>query len=233
MKYDISKLLLDLKYNFKDINILNTALTHSSYVNEHNLKDGISNERLEFLGDAVLDLIIGEYFFLKYGDTSEGTLSKYRALVVDEESLYEVGLKLSIGDYMKFGRGEKKLGGKNKKSILADCLEAIIGAIFLDSGYEDTKRVVLDIFNSKLLEVGRQKLIKDYKSKLQEIFQKNNNYSIEYILYDEKGPDNGKTFYSKVLVDGEVLGRGKGSTKKTSEQMAAKDALIVLGEVNV
>lgn len=233
MKYDISKLLLNLKYNFKDISILNTALTHSSYVNEHNLKDGISNERLEFLGDAVLDLIIGEYFFLKYRDTSEGNLSKYRALVVDEDSLYEVGQKLSIGNYMKFGRGEEKLGGRNKKSILADCLEAIIGAIFLDSGYEDTKRVVLDIFNSKLLEVGRQKVIKDYKSKLQEIFQKNNNYSIEYILYDEKGPDNGKTFYSKVLVDGEVLGRGKGSTKKTSEQMAAKDALIVLGEVNV
>ncbi|RVU55299.1 ribonuclease III [Anaerosphaera multitolerans] len=230
---DILRLSGNLKYEFNDINILKTALTHSSYVNEHNNKNGISNERLEFLGDAVLDLIVGEYFFYNLKNTSEGKLSKLRSSVVNEETLFEIGVKFSIGDYMRFGKGELKFGGKKRKSIIADCLEAIIGAVFIDGGYEATKKVVLNIFKEKLIEAKEFKLNGDYKSRLQEILQKTNGVTLNYNLYNETGPDNDKVFYSEVRVNGEILGRGSGSTKKLSEQMAAKEALVKLGEEDV
>lgn len=233
MNKEVIKLLEKLDYKFTNKKYLDVALTHSSFLNEHNLDKYLSNERLEFLGDAVLDLIIGEYFFLHDKTLKEGKLSKLRSEVVNEHSLSITANKLNLGKCIKFGKGELNSGGAKRESILADALEALIGAIYLDSDLETTKEIVLKIFIDILNSVENKKHFTDYKSRLQEKFQQQGYDSIEYRLEKEEGPDNNKVFYSNAIINNKIVGKGKGTTKKKSEQLAAKNALLNLGEKDV
>ena len=212
-----------LNYKFKDIKLLKKALTHSSYVNENNMKSYESNERLEYLGDAVLGLIIGEYFYINYPKYLEGSLSKMRADSVNEKVLFFISKNLNLGDSIRFGKGEIKNGGRMRESTSADALEALIGAIYLDSNFNEAKRIVSYLFQ-EFLEKDRYKLFNiDFKTKLQEKVQKSGK-KLEYKLVREEGPDNNKTFYTELFLDEVLVGKGKGKTKKESQQEAAKEA---------
>lgn len=185
---------------------------------------------MEFLGDAVLGLVVGEYYYNRYPNEKEGELSKLRSASVNEHALALIAKQISLGELIYFGKGEIKNKGKERESILADAFEALIGAIFMDSNLDIVRGVLCklfdDIFNDKC------SLDRDFKTKLQEVVQKNAS-CIEYDLMAEIGPDNDKTFYSRVLISGNEYGRGMGKTKKKSEQFAAMKALIKLGEINV
>lgn len=229
---DLEEFSRRLGYKFFDQNLLIIALTHSSYLNENRSRKVLSNERLEFLGDAVLDLVIGEFFYHKFKEYKEGDLSKLRAQVVNENSLYGIAKKLSLGNYMKFGKGELKNRGKLKSSILSDCLEAIIGAIYVDSDISNAKKVILNLFQDDLNKLESKKDIIDYKSMLQEYIQRHKNWNVKYIIYDEKGPDNNKVFYSKIILNGNIFSYGEGTSKKKSQQNAAYKALKKFGELD-
>lgn len=220
-----------LTYNFQDEEILKTALTHSSYVNENKLKAIDSNERLEFLGDAILGLVVSEHLFHKYPLYPEGKLTKLRAKIVCEQSLAYVAKRFKIGEYLLLGKGEEATGGRNRDSILADTMEAIIGAVYLDSDYEKVKEVLIEKFTRDIEKAASEGILfMDYKTELQEKIQKNGNSKIEYIVSREEGPDHGKIFYINVYVDDDKSGGGKGKNKKEAEQHAAKDALGRLRE---
>lgn len=230
---DVTGLLKKLNYEFKDENLLEVALTHSSYINENKLNKNLSNERLEFLGDAVLGLVIAEYFFKNEKKSREGKLSKLRSEVVNERSLAIIAFEISLGKYINFGKGEFKNGGAKNESILADAMEAVIGAIYLDSNYKTVKNIILDIFSELIVNVEKKKNINDSKSRFQEIVQSEGNSHIKYILEKTEGPDNRKIFHSAVYVDDTFYGRGKGTTKKRSEQKAAESALVKIEGKNV
>lgn len=222
---EVSRLEERIGYIFKDKTILIEALTHSSYANEKKSRR-IHNERLEFLGDSVLSLIVTEYMYKNYPKCSEGKLSKIRAGLVCEKSLYEISARLSIREYIFLGKGEELTGGRNRVSILSDVLEAIIGGIYIDGGIEKSREFILTQFKKLIDEaIKEENYFADYKTLLQEILQKDSSDSIEYILKDEKGPDHDKIFYTQVVYREKVLGEGVGKNKKSSEQMAAKDAL--------
>ena len=206
-----------IKYKFKNVNLLLEALTHSSYANEHQLK---SNERLEFLGDAVLELAMSKHLF-SIIDLDEGVLTKTRAKAVCEEALDLYANKINLSKYLFLGKGEESSGGRTRKAILADAFEAVLGAIFLDSGFENAYSIVecyvLPYYNSILK-------IKDYKSLLQEKLQSEKR-SIHYEIVRDEGPANNKTFEAVVYMDNILMGRGIGKSKKQAEQEAAKNAL--------
>ena len=206
-----------IKYKFKNVNLLLEALTHSSYANEHQLK---SNERLEFLGDAVLELAMSKHLF-SIIDLDEGVLTKTRAKDVCEEALDLYANKINLSKYLFLGKGEESSGGRTRKAILADAFEAVLGAIFLDSGFENAYSIVecyvLPYYNSILK-------IKDYKSLLQEKLQSEKR-SIHYEIVRDAGPANNKTFEAVVYMDNILMGRGIGKSKKQAEQEAAKNAL--------
>ena len=206
-----------IKYKFKNVNLLLEALTHSSYANEHQLK---SNERLEFLGDAVLELAMSKHLF-SIIDLDEGVLTKTRAKAVCEEALDLYANKINLSKYLFLGKGEESSGGRTRKAILADAFEAVLGAIFLDSGFENAYSIVecyvLPYYNSILK-------IKDYKSLLQEKLQSEKR-SIHYEIVRDEGPANNKTFEAVVYMDNILMGRGIGKSKKKAEQEAAKNAL--------
>lgn len=213
-------------YNFKDIKLLDRALTHSSYVKETGQSRLNDNERLEFLGDAFLDAIIGEALYRQLRKAEEGKLTKVRAAIVCEKSLAEAGRKLSIGRHMHFSRGEEKCGGRDRDSIIADAMEAVIGAIYLDGGYGEAQRFVLELFRESLQAAGEGKLNnRDYKSEIQEQLQGRGILDMHYLLEKEDGPDHNKTFSVRLEVLGKIVGRGSGKTKKLAEQNAAKDAM--------
>lgn len=213
-------------YKFKDIQLLEKALTHSSYVKESGQSHLNDNERLEFLGDAFLDAIIGEDLYRRLPEAEEGKLTKTRASIVCEKSLAEAGRKLDIGAHMRFSHGEEKSGGRNRDSIIADGMEAVIGAIYLDGGYYEAHSFVLGIFSDVLQDAGQGKLINiDYKSEIQEQLQGHGVLDIHYVLEKEAGPDHNKTFTVRLEVCGKVAGRGSGKSKKLAEQNAAKDAM--------
>ncbi len=212
-------------YEFKNKKLLKEALTHSSYIREHQEEKVCSNERLEFLGDAYLDAIAGEELFKRLPDADEGRLTKLRAAVVCEKTLAVVGGDFKIGEYMDMGNGESRNGGRYRSSILADAIEALIGAIYLDGGYEKAHQFVLTISEAALQEAMAGRLLKDYKSALQEKIQASGNHRIEYRVDREEGPDHDKYFYVSVYLDGKVQGHGEGKTKKEAEQSAAKEAL--------
>ena len=219
-----------LKICFKDKELLKVALTHSSYANgKKNIK---FNERLEFLGDSVLQLCISEYLFSSYGNKSEGELTKRRALIVCENSLYEIAKRWGIGKYIKMSKGEELTGGRERVSILADCVEAIIAAIYIDSGFDIAKKFIIDNFKETIEKAIKNKIILDYKTKLQEVMQKNGDISIEYTLTKHEGPPHRRKFYTQVSVESKVLGNGIGYSKKESEQNAAQEALKKLEEEN-
>ncbi len=219
---EYKKLEDTLGYHFNDLSLLERALTHSSLSKEEN------NERLEFLGDAVLDLIISEHLFTLKRDFHEGRLTKTRAAIVTEKSLYEVARHIKIAGFLKLGKGEEQGGGRAKASILADTIEATIGAIYLDSGFENTKDVVLRLFTANIESVLSGGGFKDYKTRIQEYFHKVPNTKITYIVYKQKGPPHSRTFYVNFIVNGTVFTSGSGKTKKEAEQMAAKKALKIV-----
>ncbi len=210
---------LDLGYTFKSEDLLKTALTHSSAGEPH-------NERLEFLGDAVLELISTEYLYTSFKDLSEGVMTSTRASAVCEPSLCTFAETLKLGDFLILGKGEESSGGRTKPSILADAVEAVLGAIYLDGGYEEAKKFMLRFLPDALRRPVEKRVFKDYKSALQELVQADKApQRLSYRLVSTKGPDHNKQFHSQVLLGNKVVGDGQGSSRKTSEQEAARVAL--------
>jgi len=230
-KERILELQNSLEYYFDDLELLETALTHSSYANEHNLHPSKSNQRLEFLGDTVINLVVSQYLYQKYPFYPEGELTKIRAKVVCESSLALAAKKIKIGEYLLLGKGEETTGGRKRDSILADASESITGAIFLDSDYETVTKFLINNFEKDIVKaVAKGNLFVDYKTQLQEQLQKITKSKISYKVTKEEGPDHNKLFYVDVLVGSDVIGSGIGRNKKESEQLAAKEALILMGE---
>ncbi|WP_425448962.1 ribonuclease III [Dethiothermospora halolimnae] len=219
-------------YKFNNINLLNRALTHSSYANEHKKHRILYNERLEFLGDSVLGVVVSDYIFDKYPGYPEGELTKLRATVVCEPTLAFVAKKLSLGDYLLLGKGEESTGGRTRVSILADAFEAVIGAIYLDGQLKSARDFVLNNLTNIIDDAVKGKIFIDYKTELQEVVQKVTKNKIAYEVVDEKGPDHNKIFYVNVKVGNKTLGEGMGKSKKEAEQSAAKSALGTLGGIN-
>lgn len=217
----------NLGYNFKNKNLLYNALSHSSYANE--MRNGItSNERLEFLGDSVLSIVVSEYLFDKFNNLPEGELTKLRASLVCEKSLCSFSRELHIGNFLMLGKGEEKGGGRERDSILADAFEAVLAAMYLDGGMEVARKHVLRFILPELSHKDDDSF-KDYKTALQEIIQKNPEESVSYILTGESGPDHDKLFEVEVHLNSNVIGRGTGKSKKSAEQAAAKLALELMG----
>ncbi len=216
-----------LAYWFKNLNLLNQALTHKSFVNENNRKYK-DNERLEFLGDSVLDLIIGEYTLKKFTKHMEGDLSKIRAALVNESNLSQIARSLKLGEYIQLGKGELQAGGHDKNSILANTFEAIVAALYLDEGLKTTAKIILPLFKSDLHHLANTSLYRDYKSELQEFTQAKKFAIPAYKVIKEIGPDHNKIFEVTVIVNDKIAGKGKGKSKKEGEQEAAKEALIEL-----
>jgi len=212
-------------YFFKDIKLLNAALTHSSYANENGLSVCDYNERLEFLGDAVLEIVTSEYFYVQFPDYPEGMLTKIRAKVVQGKILAEYAAGISIGKFVLLGKGEESSGGRNRVSILADTFEAVAGAIYLDGGYLPARDFVLKFIVEEITDVGENNRYHDYKTYLQEKIQSQTGQSIEYRLVDECGPDHDKTFFIQVFIDDKIYGEGVGKSKKEAQQNAAREAL--------
>lgn len=223
----------DLNYFFKDEGLLITALTHSSYANENKLGVEGYNERLEFLGDTILSLIVSQYLYKKYPNYPEGELTKIRAKVVCESSLAKAAEKISLGKYLLLGKGEESTGGRTRESILADASEAITGAIYIDSDFETVNVLMLERFEEDIVQaVNNGNLFIDYKTQLQEIMQKENKTRLEYIVFEEEGPDHNKVFFMNVIINERILGTGSGKNKKDAEQSSAKDALKKLGVID-
>ena len=217
-----------LRYTFKNKSLLLNALSHSSYANE--VRNGVtSNERLEFLGDSVLSIIVSDYLYFHYTDKPEGELTKLRASLVCEKTLCSFSRELELGKFLRLGKGEDKGGGRERASILADAFEAVLAAIYLDGGMESARKHVLR-FVLKELEHEHIGVFKDYKTTLQEIIQRNPEESVSYVLTDEFGPDHDKQFTVEVRLNSNTIGKGMGKSKKQAEQMAAKQALHLMGE---
>ena len=211
-----------IHYDFKDKKLLETALTHSSYAHENDLD--YYNERIEFLGDAVLELIASEFIYRNYPDLSEGEMTKARAYSVCETSLSEFANQFSFSDFLKVGKCESRVDGKYRASILGDAVEATIGAIYLDSGYEKA-RSYIEGHIAKQVAVCVKNGNKDYKTPLQEKLQVNGDVKIEYRICGTKGPEHDKCFIAEVYCDGKFMGRGEGKNKKEAEMEAAREAL--------
>lgn len=227
----LNKLQGNLEYCFKDIELLETALTHSSYANENGLHPSKSNQRLEFLGDTVINLVVSEYLYNKYPFYPEGELTKIRAKVVCESSLALAARKIKLGEFLLLGKGEEATGGRTRDSILADASEAIAGAVFLDSDYDTAKRFLVSRFETDIVRaVAKGNLFIDYKTQLQEKLQKITKEKLSYAVVREEGPDHNKIFYVDVFLGSDVIGSGFGRNKKEAEQLSAKEALILMGE---
>lgn len=213
-----------LGYAFHDRRLLENALMHSSYANENRARGYTSNERLEFLGDSVLGMVTATRLYHLYPDMPEGKMSRLRAELVCEQSLHAVALELNLGDYIRLGHGEARNGGRERPSILADAVEAVIAAMYLDGGLEPARRFIFDHILTGLAE-GQMHHVTDYKTDLQERVQRKPGQTLEYTLISESGPDHNKTFTMNVLLNGQEIGQGSGRTKKEAEQAAAKCAL--------
>ncbi len=214
-----------LNYVFRDKSLLEEALCHSSYANEHRAERLSSNERLEFLGDSVLGFVTAEFLFTQHPDLPEGDLTRIRAALVCEQSLYEVAGKLDLGAYLCLGRGEESGGGRRRTSILADATEAVFAAVYLDGGIGAASALI----HRCLLEAEREEVVeerrRDYKTALQELVQRQADQVLTYRMVGVRGPDHAKTFAAEVLLNGEPIGSGSGHSKKEAEQAAAKSAL--------
>lgn len=214
-----------IKYKFDKLSMINEALTHSSYTNECRKKYIYNNERLEFLGDSVLSIVVSEYIYLKYNNLPEGELTKVRANVVCEPSLAQQAREINLGKYLLLGKGEEVTGGRERVSILADAFEAVIGALYLDGGMEIARKFILNMLSNSIELASIGNLFRDYKTDLQEILQSKYDDKISYKVVGETGPDHNKTFEIEVILGDRVLGSGQGKSKKEAEQMAAKKAL--------
>ena len=221
----MEKLEAKIGYSFKNKKFLETALTHSSYANEkHAGNSCLSYERQEFLGDSVLGLVTAEFLYAHEPMLPEGRMTRLRAELVCEASLHKTALKLGLGEYMRLGKGEANTGGRERPSILADMVEAIIAAIYLDSGMDEARSFIMKNVLGDV-EISEQRRSADYKTQLQELVQRKSNQSIVYELVNESGPDHNKLFEFEVKINGLPSGRGTGRTKKEAEQMAACKAL--------
>ena len=211
-----------LGYRFHDRGLLEHAMTHSSYANEHRGQGLTSNERLEFLGDSVLGVVVAEYLFTTHPGMPEGELTRTRAALVCEGSLHEVAKGLELGRYLRLGKGEDAGGGRTRPSILADATEAMLAAVYLDGGMA----AVRPIIQTLILNKEQEKAVdRDYKTALQELIQRTPGQAVSYRLLEESGPDHCRSFLMEASVGENVTGRGSGRTKKEAEQMAAKAAL--------
>lgn len=215
-----------LGYSFQNEQLLCHALTHSSYANEH--REGLtSNERLEFLGDSVLGMVVADHLYCTHPDMPEGELTRTRAALVCEGSLYEVAKGLGLGDYLRLGKGEDAGGGRNRPSILADAVESVLAAVYLDGGIAQARRLIRTL----ILDRETEKAVdRDYKTALQELVQRESGQVLVYRSVGERGPDHAKTFIMEVTLNGKSAGIGEGRTKKEAEQMAARAALERLSE---
>ncbi len=214
-------------YRFRDPSLLERALTHSSYANECKQKTEC-NERMEFLGDAVLSIIVADHIFHKF-HLAEGDLTKIRASLVCEKSLYEFARKIDLGSELLLGHGEEQTGGRERPSVVSDAFEALIAAIYLDGGLEKAAQFVLPFVEEDL---GHEEApFVDYKTRLQEIIQKNPEERVEYVLVSAQGPDHDKKFVVEVHLNSNVIGRGVSRSKKGAEQAAAQEALSLMGEI--
>ncbi len=232
----LETLMRKLNYHFKNSKLLETAVTHKSFGNENlmnELPDHRDNERLELLGDAVLDLIITEMLLIKYKYYSEGDLSKLRAYLVNEHALSVVASELDIGKHILFGKGEEQTGGAEKESILASTLEAIVAAIYLDGGFDSTKRWIEHLFKVNVENADTAHAFGDYKTKLQEIVQAQLKSAPKYEVVSSSGPDHDKTFEIRLVINGSEITVASGKSKKEAEQNAAKAALERLTKIDV
>ena len=214
-----------LNYTFRDPGLLGEALSHSSYANEHRSAGLRSNERLEFLGDSVLGFVTAEFLFLQHPDLPEGDLTRIRAALVCEQSLYEVARKLDLGRYLKLGRGEEAGGGRERTSILADATEAVFAAVYLDGGMEEATALIHRVLLDKEREEAVEDRRRDYKTELQELVQRKSGSSLGYQMTGASGPDHAKVFEAAVVLNGEEFSKGTGHSKKEAQQAAAKEAL--------
>lgn len=221
-----SELEKTIGYVFSNKKLLKTALTHSSFSNESRV-DEQNNERQEFLGDSVLSIIVSDFLFRNFR-VPEGELTKLRASLVCEQSLYEFASAISLGEYLLLGHGERQNGGAERPSILSDAFEALIASIYLDSGIDEARKFVIPFVETMLMQ-GEESTFVDYKTILQEIIQKNPEEIIQYKLVDESGPDHDKMFTVELYLNSNVIGKGSGRSKKIAEQEAAKQALELMG----
>ena len=212
----------NIQYTFKNRKLLELALTHSSYANESKVHTEY-NERLEFLGDAVLQLVTSEKLYREHPNMPEGKMSKQRAALVCEDALATYSKQIDLGAFLFLGKGEENTGGRERPSILADAFEALIGAIFLDGGINNAKKFILRFLDDKDLH------LKDFKTLLQEIIQKNPGERLSYVVVGEEGPDHDKNFTVEVKLNSNPIGKGFGKSKKAAEQQAAKEALELMG----
>lgn len=225
----VNELVKNFGISFSDETLLRQAFTHSSYVNEHRKGKFLDNERLEFLGDAVLELGISQYLYRENTTMPEGEMTKLRASIVCEESLFHFAQELQFGEYVLLGKGEERTGGRQRPALLADVFEAFLGALFLDQGYNSVISFLEQYIFPKIT-TGAFSHGMDYKSQLQELVQKYKNATIEYKIIDEKGPSHNKEFNAQVQINSEVYKVGIGRTKKEAEQRAAKYALDSFNE---
>lgn len=225
---DLKKLEQEIGYEFKNKEILKKALTHTSYAYEKNLE---SNEKLEYLGDSILEFISSKYLYNNYKKLNEGEMTKVRATVVCEDSLYKVAVKHNFSDFLYLGKSESSNQANLSKAILADSVEAVIAAIYMDSNLENAEQFIIQNLEDAIEIASKNVGVKDYKTVLQEKLQIHGNVNIQYYILKESGPDHNKIFESAVECNGKMLGKGTGKTKKASEMMAAKVAIENLGEV--
>lgn len=215
-------------YQFKNKELLREALTHSSYANERKAQHIKYNERLEFLGDAVLSVVVSDYIFKHCPELPEGELTKLRAALVCEKSLFDFAKQINLGSYLSLSRGERHNGGAERPSIVSDAFEALIAAIYIDGGMEPAAKHILN-FVIPAVRNTKKKPVKDYKTTLQEIIQKNPGEKLEYVQVSESGPDHNKHFVFEVHLNSNIIGRGGGRSKKEAEQQAAREALELMG----
>lgn len=221
----LAELQSAIGYTFREEGLLRQALTHSSYANEKHMKRFSDNERLEFLGDAVLEVISSEYLYANYPQMEEGDLTKMRASLVCEPTLALCTKEIDLGEYLYLGKGEDHTGGRQRKSILSDALEAVIGAIYLDGGFEPAREFVLRFI---MTDIEHKQLFYDSKTILQELVQGRYDTPLSYEVVSEEGPDHDKEFAVEAVMGGRVIGKGSGHTKKAAEQEAAYQALLLL-----
>lgn len=225
MVANLEELQDEIEIYFEDKELLKKAITHKSYANENRNLQLKDNERLEFLGDSVLDVVVSEYMFYKYPDHPEGELAKIRSVVVSAPTLAQKAKEINLGKYILLGKGEDLTGGRERDSILADAFEALVGGIYLDQGLKQIQDFILDLLIFDIDTVERGENIQDYKTLLQELIQKNSNSRPEYEVIKEEGPDHNKEFTVEVSFQEDTLGIGTGTSKKEAQQRAAKDAI--------
>ena len=225
MNEQLKELEEKISYHFQDKHLLAQALTHSSYANEHRLDHNHCNERLEFLGDAVLEIVTSDFLYHKYTEKPEGDLTKIRASIVCEPTLAYCAEAINLGSYLFLGKGEDATGGRNRNSVVSDAMEAVIGAIYLDGGFASAKEYIHRFI---LNDIEHKQLFYDSKTILQEIIQSRQDGELSYEILKEEGPDHNKAFYVEVFIGDVDYGTGKGRTKKAAEQQAAYQAILAL-----